>query len=59
LYRQCGSSTPFDLVGGDINQMVLVQDFQKTNVSNMVYHVDFLAIDKDQKVQTHVPLKFT
>lgn len=58
LYRQCGSSTPFDLVGEGIKQMVLVQDIQKDNVSNVVYHVDFLALNKDQKVQTHVPLKF-
>lgn len=58
LYRQCGSSTPFDLVGEGIEQMVLVHDIQKDNVSNIVYHVDFLALAKDQKVQTHVPLRF-
>lgn len=38
--------------------MVLVHDIQKDNVSNIVYHVDFLALAKDQKVQTHVPLRF-
>jgi large subunit ribosomal protein L25 len=38
--------------------MVLIHDIQKDHVSNMVYHVDFLAIDKNQKVQTYVPLRF-
>lgn len=57
-YRQCGSSTPLDLVWDWIQQMVLIHDIQKDHVSNMVYHVDFLAIDKNQKVQTYVPLRF-
>ena len=58
LYRQTGASTPFDLVWDGIKQMVLIHDFQKDNVSNMIHHVDFLAIDKNKKVQTYVPLVF-
>jgi len=46
LYRKTGSSTPIVLKGNDIDQMVLVYDYQLDPVMDEVLHVDFLAIKK-------------
>lgn len=47
------------LEGDKINQLVLIQDIQVDPVSDMLMHVDFLAIKADEKVKTEVPLKIT
>lgn len=56
IYREAGHSTPITLSGEGIDQMVLVQDMSLNPVTNVVIHIDFLAINKDEKVTTDVPV---
>jgi large subunit ribosomal protein L25 len=58
-YKEAGYSTPITLKGKDINQMVLIQDLQIDPVTNNLLHIDFLAINKDEKVTTEVPIILT
>ncbi len=59
LYRKTGSSTPIVLKGNDIDQMVLVYDYQLDPVMDEVLHVDFLAIKKWEKVTAEVDIVMT
>ncbi|HRX64093.1 MAG TPA: 50S ribosomal protein L25 [Candidatus Absconditabacterales bacterium] len=59
LYRKTGSSTPIVLKGNDIDQMVLVYDYQLDPVMDEVLHVDFLAIKKGEKVTAEVDIVMT
>jgi len=55
-YKEAGYSTPITLKGKDIDQMVLIQDIQVDPVTDNLLHIDFLAVQKDQKVTTEVPI---
>lgn len=59
IYKQAGYSTPITLSWEKIDQMVLIQDISQNPVTDMVIHVDFLAINKDEKVITEVPVILT
>ena len=52
-------STPVELSGEGINELVLFHDMQLDPVSDHVIHVDFLAVNKDEKVTAEVPLVLT
>jgi len=39
--------------------MVLIQDMQVDPVTDRLTHVDFLAVRKDEKVKTKVPVLLT
>lgn len=54
LFKQSWYSTPLTLEGDGIDQMVLVQDIQTDPVSSYVLHIDFLAVNKNEKVTTEV-----
>jgi large subunit ribosomal protein L25 len=41
----------------DTEQLVLIQDIQLDPVSDILLHVDFLAVKSDEKVTTEIPLK--
>ncbi len=56
-YKEAGYSTPLTLSGDDIDQLVLIQDIQLDPVSDMLIHIDFLAVNKDEKVTTEIPVK--
>lgn len=56
-FKEAGYSTPLTLEGKDIDQFVLIQDMQLDPVSDVVLHVDFLAVNKNEKVTTEVPVK--
>ena len=56
-YQEAGYSTPLTLEGEGIDQMVLIHEFQKNPVTDIVIHVDFLAVSKDEKVTAEVPVK--
>ncbi|HKL44161.1 MAG TPA: 50S ribosomal protein L25 [Candidatus Absconditabacterales bacterium] len=56
LYKKVGTSTPITLKGKDIEEMVLIYDFQLDPVSDVVLHVDFLGIKKGEKVTTEVSI---
>ena len=56
-YKEAGYSTPLTLTGDKLDQLVLIQDIQVDPVSDLLMHVDFLAVKADEKVTTEVPLK--
>ena len=56
-YKEAGYSTPLTLSGENINQLVLIQDIQLDPVTDMLIHIDFLAVNKDEKVTTEIPIK--
>lgn len=55
-FKAAGYSTTITLENKDIEEMVLVQDIQLDPVSDVVLHVDFLAVSKNEKVKTEVPV---
>lgn len=55
VYRDAGYSTPIELVGG-VDQLVLLQDIQLDPVSDEVLTVDFLAVNRNEKVSAAVPV---
>lgn len=57
LYKEAGYSTAITLAGDGVDQLVLIQDIQLDPVSDVLMHVDFLAVNKNEKVTTEVPLK--
>ena len=56
-YKEAWYSTPLTLTGEWINQLVLFQDIQLDPVSDILLHMDFLAVNKDEKVRTEIPVK--
>lgn len=58
-YKEAGYSTPLTLEGENIKELVLIQDIQLDPVSNVLLHVDFLAIKADEKVTTEIPVVLT
>ncbi len=58
-YKEAGYSTPLMLEGDKLNQLVLIQDIQVDPVTDVLMHIDFLAIKADEKVKTEVAIKLT
>jgi len=56
-YKEAGYSTPLTITGDGIDQLVLIQDIQVDPVSDILIHIDFLAVNKDEKVTTEIPVK--
>jgi large subunit ribosomal protein L25 len=55
-FKEAGYSTPLTLEGDGVDQFVLIHDMQLDPVSDVVLHVDFLAVNKNEKVTTEVPV---
>lgn len=55
-FKEAGYSTPITLSWDGIDELVLIQDIQLDPVSDVVLHIDFLAVKKDEKVKTEVPV---
>jgi large subunit ribosomal protein L25 len=55
-FKEAGYSTPITLEGDKVEEMVLIHDFQLDPVTDIVIHADFLAVRKDEKVTTEVPV---
>lgn len=55
-YKAAGESTPVDLTG-DQSELVLIHHVETDPVSNVVIHVDFLAVKADEKVRASVVIK--
>lgn len=55
-YREAWSSTAIQLHGEWVDELVLIHEIQLDPVSDHLLHVDFLAVRKDVKVTTEVPL---
>ena len=56
-YKEAGYSTPLTISGEGIDQLVLIQDIQLDPVTDVLIHIDFLAVNKDEKVTTEIPVK--
>lgn len=56
-YKEAGYSTPLTLSGDNLDQLVLIQDIQVDPVTDVLLHIDFLAVNKDEKVTTEIPIK--
>ena len=57
-YKEAGYSTPLTITGDNkLDQLVLIQDIQLDPVSDVLLHIDFLAVNKDEKVTTEIPIK--
>jgi len=56
-YKEAGYSTPLMLTGDGVDQLVLFQDIQLDPVSDVLLHMDFLAVNKDEKVRTEIPVR--
>jgi large subunit ribosomal protein L25 len=54
-YRQTGSSQVINLEG-DCTEMVLVHDYQKNPITDDVIHIDFLAVNANEKVSAEVSI---
>ncbi len=54
-YKHAGESTPVDLTG-DETHLVLIHQIDVDPVTDMVTHVDFLAVKADEKVQASVAI---
>jgi large subunit ribosomal protein L25 len=58
-YRQTGSSSLVELdIDGKDRVPVLIQSFSKNPITNLVEHVDFLAVDMNKEVEAVIHLKF-
>ena len=55
-YEGAGMSTPVEISGDGINQLVLFHHLQLDPVTDRLMHVEFLAVNKDEKVSAEVPL---
>jgi len=56
LYRKAGHSTPINLSGDGIDELVLIHDYQLDPVMDTVIHIDFLWIKKWVKVSAEVAI---
>lgn len=55
-FKQAWYSTALTLEGKGIEELVLIQDIQVDPVTDIVLHIDFLAVKKDVKVSAEVPV---
>lgn len=56
VFKKTGTSTPMTLIGDDLKQLVLVHHIDLHPVSDVVVHVDFLAVRSDEKVTAEVKI---
>ncbi len=54
-YRHAGESTPVDLIG-DESHLVLIHNIDVNPITDVVEHVDFLAVKADEKVTASVQI---
>lgn len=55
IYREAGESTPVDLLG-DSKELVLIYHIDTDPVTDVVIHVDFLAVKANEKVRASVAI---
>lgn len=54
--QKAGRSTPVELSGDGIDQLILFHDIQLHPVSDHLIHIDCLAVDKSEKTRAEVPV---
>lgn len=57
-YKEVGTSTVFTLAA-DKNYSVLVHEIARHPVTDVIAHIDFLAIPMDKEVEVSMPIHFT
>lgn len=58
IYKEAGKSTPIEIIGDGINELVLIHEISVHPVTTMLAHVDFLWVKKGEAVHAEVELKF-
>jgi large subunit ribosomal protein L25 len=58
-WAAAGSSTAVTITGAGHDHDVIIHDFQIDPTTDIVIHIDFLALDKNTKVTVQVELEFT
>lgn len=56
VFRAAWESTPIDLEGDGIKELVLIHWVATNFVTDMLSHVDFLAVSANEKVKAEVPV---
>lgn len=56
LYRETGKSTPINIKGEGIDELVLIHEISVNPVTTALSHVDFLGVVKGQAVSAEVEL---
>lgn len=59
IYEKTWSSTPMELTGDGHDHLVLVADYQLDPVTDHLMHVDFHAVNRDEKVHADVSIVLT
>lgn len=57
-YAYAGSSTPVELEGDGVKQLVLFHDYHLHPVTDRFLHVDFLSVKSDELVEAEVHIVF-
>ena len=57
VYAAAGSSTVVDLTVGDKMLQVLIGEIQRNPLNDFVTHVDFRAVDPNQKIEAKIRLE--
>ena len=55
-YHEAGMSTPFEITGEGVDQLVLFHHLHVDSVTDHLIHAELLAVRKDEKVRVEVPL---
>lgn len=58
LYKEAGTSTPVQIIGEGIDELVLIHKVLAHPVTTMLTHIDFLGVKKDVAVHAEVHLEY-
>jgi large subunit ribosomal protein L25 len=59
VFAQAGESSSISLVTEGGKEIAMIQDVQRHPVKNNTIHVDFLVLEKGQKVHVKIPIVFS
>lgn len=58
VFKEAGESAIIKLKVEENEINVLIHDIQKNHLTDEISHIDFYQVRMDEKIRTHVPLKF-
>lgn len=56
LFKRAGHSTPITIQWDWLDQLALIHEIQVDPVTDMLNHIDFLAVSRDEKVTADIPV---
>lgn len=56
VFKYAWESTPIDIEGDGIKELALIHWLEKNTVTDMLIHVDFLAVNANETVKAEVPV---